>query len=96
MTGEIPVLVKPMEFKDVPDWVKSTYLFILARKDGSVEEIVSREQSISLENDGQTQEEQEFRERAKDLKISNYQRMALDKLKEKIAEAEEKQMEENS
>lgn len=87
MAGEA-VIVKPMEFKDVPDWVKTTYLFTLAQKEGSVEEIVSKEQSLSLESDGITKEEKELREQAKDLKINNYQRMAIDKLKEKIAEAE--------
>ena len=87
LAGEI-VNIKPMEFKDVPDWVKDTYLFALAKQEGSVEEIVSKEQRLSFENDGITKEEKELRERAKDLKISNYQRMAIDKLKEKIAEAE--------
>ncbi len=51
LAGEI-VNIKPMEFKDVPDWVKDTYLFALAKQEGSVEEIVSKEQRLSLENDG--------------------------------------------
>lgn len=90
MSGQKSITTKAMEFKTVPDWVKDTLIFKLASKDGTIQEIVSKKQSLALENDGETPEEKELRDKAKELKIKNYQRLGIEELKQKIAEEEGK------
>lgn len=94
MKEQKSVTIKAMEFKNVPDWVKDTLIFKLASKDGTIQEIVSKKQSLALENDGETPEEKELRNKAKELKIKNYQRLGIEELKQKITEKEEENQKE--
>ncbi|MCW6079045.1 hypothetical protein [Clostridium sporogenes] len=50
INGDERVKVKNFEMTDVPDWVKDTPLFQLAKFDGTLTVIESKEQTIAAEN----------------------------------------------
>ncbi|MBE1304561.1 hypothetical protein EXM98_04690 [Clostridium botulinum] len=50
INGDERVKVKNFEMTDVPDWVGGTPLFLLAKADGTLTVIESREQTIAAEN----------------------------------------------
>lgn len=50
INGDERVKVKNFEMTDVPDWVKDTPLFKLAKADGTLTIIESKEQTIAAEN----------------------------------------------
>ncbi|EHN17029.1 hypothetical protein [Clostridium sporogenes] len=50
INGDERVKVKNFEMTDVPDWVKNTPLFELAKSDGTLTVIESKEQTIAAEN----------------------------------------------
>ena len=86
--GAESVYLKLMSFSDAPEWIRNTALFKLAMRDGSIEIIESSEQRKQLENNGITEEELALREKGKQLSISNYSKMGLEKLKRAIEDKE--------
>ncbi|KIS22022.1 hypothetical protein [Clostridium botulinum] len=50
INGDERVKVKNFEMTDVPDWVEGTPLFLLAKSDGTLTVIESKEQTIAAEN----------------------------------------------
>lgn len=50
INGDERVKVKNFEMTDVPDWVGDTPLFLLAKADGTLTVIESREQQVVAEN----------------------------------------------
>ncbi|MDU4597185.1 MAG: hypothetical protein E6Y49_04390 [Clostridium sporogenes] len=50
INGDERVKVKNFEMTDVPDWVEDTPLFLLAKADGTLTVIESREQQVVAEN----------------------------------------------
>lgn len=50
INGDERVKVKNFEMTDVPDWVEDTPLFELAKADGTLTVIESREQQVAAEN----------------------------------------------
>lgn len=50
INGDERVKVKNFEITDVPDWVEDTPLFELAKSDGTLTVIESREQQVAAEN----------------------------------------------
>ncbi|EPS56765.1 TPA: hypothetical protein ACXDAY_003470 [Clostridium botulinum] len=50
INGDERVKVKNFEMTDVPDWVEDTPLFELAKSDGTLTVIESREQQVAAEN----------------------------------------------
>ncbi len=50
INGDERVKVKNFEMTNVPDWVEDTPLFLLAKSDGTLTVIESKEQTIAAEN----------------------------------------------
>ncbi|WP_061317448.1 hypothetical protein [Clostridium botulinum] len=50
INGDERKKVKNFEMTDVPDWVEDTPLFLLAKSDGTLTVIESREQQVAAEN----------------------------------------------
>ena len=82
------VCVQAQGFADVPDWVKNTKLFQLAKKEGSIQVIETKEKQKEVENGGDDNAKLlELREQAKNLGIPNADKMKQPTLESKIEEA---------
>lgn len=85
--GEPDVLVRPLSFSDVPDWVIGTALFRWARVDGDAWVTESRSDEASAEKETVDKDLASLRLKAKELGIKGASTMKQDTLEAKISDA---------
>lgn len=67
--GDERIKVKNFEMTDVLDWIKDTSLFDLAKEDGTLTVIESKEQQVSAEN-GDLKKSGKNKNKSKDEELS--------------------------